>query len=335
MTKNLCLIKNKHNKQDITGYGAVDYNFLMQQNFISTQEYVDFLNSISPLVSKYNIYTYDISNIIINENKVYKIHPEADPYQPITYINFQDLQKYCSWLNCQSLKTLDEILQENKSTYVRNLDDEFWIPSYNEWYKAAYYNFKNQSYWCFPNGSDQPPEDDDLIVNTASDYGVINAGFKFYHILWDSTCKNKEYQIAGGSFNRNKLNAKSGTKHTVSEKYRSNYISARLCKKSDTKSLTLVLHDTYGDGWQNNYLLITDANHKPLADKITLGDGYGPMYFNIDVDLIERYINIKYIAETKNAYENYYEVYDTDTQACLYKSTLYEKPPDNIIIKIQ
>jgi hypothetical protein len=81
--------------------------------------------------------------------------------------------------------------------------------------------------------------------------------------------------------------------------------------------------------------LITDANHKPLADKITLGDGYGPMYFNIDVDLIERYINIKYIAETKNAYENYYEVYDTDTQACLYKSTLYEKPPDNIIIKIQ
>ena len=172
MTKNLCLIKDKYNKQDITGYGAVDYNFLIQQNFISTQEYIDFLNSVSPLVSKYNIYNYDISNIIINENKVYKIHPEADPYQPITYINFQDLQKYCYWLNCQSLKILDEILQDNP-VYIRNMNDEFWIPSYNEWYKAAYYNFKNKSYWCFPNSSDQPPNDDE-IVNIVSDYGVIN-----------------------------------------------------------------------------------------------------------------------------------------------------------------
>jgi hypothetical protein len=32
------------------------------------------------------------------------------------------------------------------------------------------------------------------------------------------------------------------------------------------------------------------------------------------------------------SYENYYEIYDFDTKELVYKSNMYEAPPENIII---
>jgi formylglycine-generating enzyme required for sulfatase activity len=39
----------------------------------------------------------------------------------------------------------------------RNSLAKYVLPSYNEWYKAAYYNPNNSTYYNFPNGSDTRP----------------------------------------------------------------------------------------------------------------------------------------------------------------------------------
>jgi formylglycine-generating enzyme required for sulfatase activity len=39
----------------------------------------------------------------------------------------------------------------------RNSLAKYFLPSYNEWYKAAYYNPDNSTYYNFPNGSDTMP----------------------------------------------------------------------------------------------------------------------------------------------------------------------------------
>jgi len=51
-----CIINNKNNKADDNGYGSVDFNFRIQQNFITCQEYIDFLNALGSKAIDLNVY---------------------------------------------------------------------------------------------------------------------------------------------------------------------------------------------------------------------------------------------------------------------------------------
>lgn len=329
-----CLIRNKNNIADINGYGAVNHNFLIQQYFISCEDYCNFLNNINVTYKNFELYHDQISNIIYKNRGVFVLADAIDPKQPISYINIHQLKIYCNWINNQqSLKYLFEF-PYNLHTGVQHIEHaDFWIPNYNEWYKATYYDPKLEKYWSFPNKSDVATNE-----NRMSAYGLYDAGLKYYTILDNGdnihAPLNKTI-ISGGSYNRHPVNAKSGTICYVSDRYYSNYISGRLCKKSEIKKFILKLYDTYGDGWGGNHININDASHKPIYSNITLTSGYGPKIITIEVDKIERNINIKYIKENPLSYENYYEIYDFDSNQLVFKSNMYENPPDNIIIALK
>jgi hypothetical protein len=326
-----CLIKNKNNPPDINGYGSVTNNFLMQQNFISYEEYTNFLNSIGIAYQNYDLFNTNIQKTIDKNRNVFTINKNIDPQEPITNIGLSQLKIYCNWLNTKDLKYLLDF-PYNLRTNTKNIQDtEFWIPSYHEWYKAVYYDPIIEQYWLFPNKSNSIDN-----ISTLSPYGLINAGFKYYTILDDTDLQIPEnkYAIAGGSKNRNPINAKSGTIRYVSNSYYAGYISARLCKKSEIKKFVLKLYDIYGDGWGPNSLSINDSSNKLLYDNISLKDGYGPRSAIIEVDKVERNINIRYNKQDNLSYENYYEIYDFDTKTLIYKSNTHETPLENNIIAL-
>jgi hypothetical protein len=327
-----CLIKDKNNQSDINGYGLVDHNFLIQQCFISCEEYANFLNSINIVYKNHDLDNQYIYKVIDKQRSIFKVKENIDPHSPIRYISLNHLKIYCNWINTKNLKYLFEFpynLYTNKS----NLDQaEFWIPNYDEWYKAVYYDSSLEKYWLFPNKTNLPNKE-----QTLSPYGLIDAGFKYYTLLDNSDnvyAPKDKYIIAGGANNRHPINAKSGTIRYVSDKYYAGYISGRLCKKSETKKFILKLYDTYGDGWGENNLCINNASHKPIYTNISLKNGYGPSSTTIEVDKIERNINIKYMKNNSLSYENYYEIYDFDTQLLIFKSNMYETPPENLIIAL-
>lgn len=326
-----CLIKNKNNPPDTNGYGSVGNNFLIQQNFISCEDYANFLNSIGIAYQNYDLFNTNIQKIINKNRSIFTIDKNIDPQEPITSIGLSQLKIYCNWLNTKELKYLLDFPYNLRTNTKNRQDMEFWIPSYSEWYKAAYYDPVIEQYWLFPNKSNSIDH-----ISTLSPYGLINAGFKYYTILDDTDLQIPEnkYAIAGGSKNRNAINAKSGTIRYVSNAYYADYISARLCRKSEIKKFVLKLYDTYGDGWGLNSISINDSSNKLLYDNISLRDGYGPMNAVIEVDKVERNINIRYNKKDDLSYENYYEIYDFDTKMLIYKSNAHETPPENTIIAL-
>lgn len=325
--KNYCLIKNINNKPDKNGYGSVSYNFLIQQNFISCQEYINFLNTLGKKAIDLDIYNNDLSQVINYQNGIF-IPDNIDIYSPITYITLKNLQQYCNWKNHRDINLINEYPYNIINNSLEG-DYNYWIPTYNEYYKSAYYNPQINKYYLFPN-TQNSSENNNIEQNQISPYGLINAGLKFYNILYDK--ESDQCLIAGGSYNRHPSNAKAGVQHYISKEYSSNYISARLCKKCPLYDLRIELYDTYGDGWKNNYLKITDSSNKALTDNLTLKDGYGPTKTNFQIDAFEKYIYIEYIASNEHSYENYYKVYLENN--LVFESEQHDNPPSKIKLPI-
>jgi hypothetical protein len=327
-----CLIKDKNNPPDHNGYGTVNKNFLIHQSFISCEDYISFLNSIGASYKYFDLYNTKISQIIDKRRSIFTIKEGLDPQQPICYIGLNQLKIYCNWLNTQNLKDILDF-PYNLNNNTKNIQEStLWIPSYDEWYKAVYFDSKTDKYWSFPNKSNKPDSE-----KTLSPYGLIDPGFVYYAIIDNSDSMSaplNKYLIAGGCKNRNPINARAGLTYSVSDQYYAPYISARLCRKSDIKKFTLKLYDTYGDGWGQNHINILDSSQKLLYNNLSLKNGYGPTNIILEVDKIERNIHLKYIKQDNLSYENYYELYDTETQKLLYKSNIYETPEDNKIILI-
>jgi hypothetical protein len=322
MSSNYCLIKDKNNKADINGYGSVGSNFLIQRNFITYKEYLEFLNILG--AKSIELDAYNTNNIsIIHENNVFQLKDNIDPNLPVTYINLKNLQQYCNWLNHKDINLINEYPYNVENNSLSG-SYEYWIPTYNQFYKSAYYNPSTQEYHLFPNHTNSI--DNKTNENHISPYGLMNAGFKYFNIIYDDkNTENNQYKITGGSYNRHPNNAKAGTIYYVAKDYISNYISGRLCKKLPTYNVTVKLYDTYGDGWQNNYITIKDQSNNVLLQNISLDNGYGPLEINLQIDILEKYISIEYVQSSEYHYENYYEVY-LDNQL-IFKSNQHETPP--------
>jgi hypothetical protein len=96
-------------------------------------------------------------------------------------------------------------------------------------------------------------------------------------------------------------------------------------------SYSVVLYDTYGDGW-NGGSLNMNVSGTNVVTGATIGNGFGPVSYNFDVYQGQT-ITANYTAGSWSG-ENYYRVYDgpngTGTQ--LYGSTQYNTPPPTMTI---
>jgi formylglycine-generating enzyme required for sulfatase activity len=108
---------------------------------------------------------------------------------PVNYISWADAARFCNWLdNDQPVGpegngttetgayTLNGATTWQLLTAVsRNAGAKYVIPSENEWYKAAYYDASNGTYWTYPTQSNTTPN------NVLSATGTNNANFEIYN----------------------------------------------------------------------------------------------------------------------------------------------------------
>lgn len=92
------------------------------------------------------------------------------PDQPATGLNWFEAAKFVNWLNTstghnEAYKVSDGEFKVWQPTDVgydpnnifRNQLAQYFLPSVDEWYKAAFYDGKSGVYYQFPTGSDTPP----------------------------------------------------------------------------------------------------------------------------------------------------------------------------------
>ena len=177
---------------DSTYYGAVPYVYQMGKYDVTAGQYTAFLNAVAA-TDTYGLYYSDMAvvgggrsgcGIVQSGSSGSYTYSVATAYQnfPVNYVTWGDAARFCNWLQNGQLtasegpgttETGAYTLNGDTTKYLetRNAGAKYFIPSENEWYKAAYYNASNGSYWAYPTQSNTPP------INILSPTGTNNANF--------------------------------------------------------------------------------------------------------------------------------------------------------------
>jgi formylglycine-generating enzyme required for sulfatase activity len=164
-------ISNAGNAADpATGgnYGAVSYEYAISKYDITIQQYVDFLNDVaSQPTTDAVVALYDtdmgkptrvIEQTIIRTGSgtaadpyKYSVSPDASPNDPVVFVNWNQAARFVNYLHNgavsgASTETGAYDFPTGQVTPTRSADAKFWIPTENEWYKAAYYDPAKAAY---------------------------------------------------------------------------------------------------------------------------------------------------------------------------------------------
>jgi len=170
------------------GYGAVATSFQIMKFEFTNQQYTDFLNSVAARD------TYSLYNTTMGTGPrsgitqsgpgpgewTYSVRPNMGD-KPVNYVNWFDAARVANWLHngatsSSSTETGAYTLvngQTSGTAPARNADAKFYIPTEDQWYKAAYYKGGNTNagYWDYATQRDTAP-----TPVTSGSTGIGSAG---------------------------------------------------------------------------------------------------------------------------------------------------------------
>jgi formylglycine-generating enzyme len=169
-----------------TGYGSVSYVYQIGKYEVTAGQYTEFLNAVakSDPNGLYNTKMADPTGSVLGANiqrtgssPNFSYSVAADwANRPVNYVSFWDAARFANWLhNGQPIGPQGSGTTEsgayinvgNQTTFARQPGARFFIPTENEWYKAAYHKNDGASgnYWDYPTASNTAP------INTLPDPG--------------------------------------------------------------------------------------------------------------------------------------------------------------------
>jgi formylglycine-generating enzyme required for sulfatase activity len=154
--------------------GEVDYNYFISKYDVTNAQYADFLNAVDPggsnslaLWNSNMSSTGDgnggINFVSTNASGSKYVVNSGFANDPVVCATFYSALRFANWLNNGQGSgdtetgaytiTADGI---TNNTITRNPGAIVFLPSENEWYKAAYYNPVTLSYFAYPYGTNTP-----------------------------------------------------------------------------------------------------------------------------------------------------------------------------------
>jgi len=165
------LVDDPGNAPDDTGFGEIEYVYRIGKFEVTNADYSQFLNatSASDPGGLYNS-SMRISRTGSLGSFSY-VAQDGRENEPVTYVSFWNAARYANWVHhgmptaAQGAETTEDgaytITQAGilENSVARNMGARVFLPSENEWYKAAWYKGggPDAGYWEYPTGSDQPP----------------------------------------------------------------------------------------------------------------------------------------------------------------------------------
>ncbi len=177
------------NSADTSGYGAVGYEYRIGKYEVTISQYNTFLNSVASVTSA--SYIVDLWNpsmqtdlniagisrtgsgtvldpyrySVIGPSGVTPAGASSPGNRPIAYASWFGAARFANWVNngaTNGATTETGAYTLNGATngiITKNAGAAWYLPSEDEWYKAAYYKAggPNAGYWSYPTQSDTTP----------------------------------------------------------------------------------------------------------------------------------------------------------------------------------
>jgi sulfatase modifying factor 1 len=191
-------VGNPGNANDTTGYGTVAEAFQIMKFEFTNSQYAAFLNAIDPAgTNPDGVYNGNmgsnarggITNTGTTNGSRYAVKSNMGD-KPVNYVSWFDAARVSNWLHngAQTYVSTDSsaIAPQNTGAYTVgtatsgdavavNSGALFYVPTENEWYKAAFYNPTlnggSGGYRVYGNGFDDTPG-----IVSADNFGVGSAG---------------------------------------------------------------------------------------------------------------------------------------------------------------
>jgi len=196
------------NAADTTGYGSVPYTYQMGTYDVTLAQYADFLNAVAK-TDTYGLYNSNMGN---GGGELYPFgigrsgSPGSYSYSvtgsvtgvanlPVFDVSWGDAARFCNWLQ-NGQPTGTELSTTGSGAYTlnggtsesallavsRNAGATYFIPSEDEWYKAAFFdpslNGGAGGYWKYPTKSNAAPNNSLAFARTTpNEANYFNGGF--------------------------------------------------------------------------------------------------------------------------------------------------------------
>ena len=154
------LIENEYNNSSSTGYGSVGYKYRIGKSSVTNEQYCTFLNAIASINDRFNLYVADMTNYgdltryVVGGRYFYNFRNNTK-HRPITNINWFNAARFCNWMHNDQPVGLQSDRSTEKGSYdlssfagtttefldyPRGVYAKCFIPTEDEWYKAAYFD---------------------------------------------------------------------------------------------------------------------------------------------------------------------------------------------------
>jgi formylglycine-generating enzyme required for sulfatase activity len=226
--------------------GSVADSYRISRYEVTNAQYAEFLNAKAasdPLL------LWNASMFITRTGSpgsyTYSV-PSAHQNQPVFYVSFYDSLRFTNWLNNGQGSADTETgaytllggtaTPSNGTTVTRNAGANIFLPSENQWYKAAYYDGLSATYFDYPAGSNAPTAcsaptaaanhancglavgnvtDVGAYTGSASPYGTFDQGGNVWE--WNEQIVGGLYRgIRGGNWNNSAGNLAASNRNLTS-----------------------------------------------------------------------------------------------------------------------
>jgi sulfatase modifying factor 1 len=187
LTMDYVSVGHAGNVADGTSYGAVAYAYQIGKYEVTNAQYGEFLNAVDPGGANANgIYNDNMGSdgrggITYTPGAAsgakYTIRSNMGD-KPVNFVSWYDAARFTNWLGngqgAGSTETGAYTLSGNTGIITKNVGATVYLPSEDEWYKAAYYDPTTgagggDNYWAYPTQSDTAPTE-----ASANSTGVIS-----------------------------------------------------------------------------------------------------------------------------------------------------------------
>ena len=160
-------------RYDATGYGAAPYEYNMGTYLVTNGQYCDFLNGVdADGTNPHNVYSALMGSDPRGGISLTPGNPIGSKYatrpnmadKPVTFATWYDSLRFVNWLNNgQGAGDTEDGVYDMTQNFAdpaspaRNPGTNWWLPSEDEWYKAAYYDGGSSTYYDYPTGSNTAP----------------------------------------------------------------------------------------------------------------------------------------------------------------------------------